>query len=163
MLSIPQHSREIRASTLLDLSGTDLAFIKSVMKAGNIVSARTEASAVSPVLENLVEITLTLEWLRRGFAAFLWDSGRSLASLHFRAARALAGLPTARRPREGTYFQLAGSFIQYLFERQGIERLRRFFRRAESVGLDAASRVAFGKSLGELQGEWRSMLDDLPR
>jgi len=135
-----------------------------MMEGGNIVpAARIEVNAVSPVLENLAEITLTLEWLRRGFAAFLWDSGRSLASLHFRAARALAGLRTARRPREGTYFQLAGSFIQYLFERQGIERLRRFFRRAESVGLDAASRVAFGKSLGELQGEWRSMLDDLPR
>lgn len=119
--------------------------------------ARTEVSTVSD------EISLTLEWLRRGFAAFLWNSGPSLASLHFRAARALAGLQVTRRPSEGTYFQLAGSFVQYLFERQGTERLRRFFRRAENVGLDAASRVAFGRSLGELQGDWRSMLDDLPR
>jgi hypothetical protein len=125
----------------------------------SVTAARSELSSVS----NLEEISLTLEWLRRGFAAFLWGSGRSLASLHFRAARALGELRLARRPSDGTYFQLAGSFVQYLFERQGIERLRRFFRRAENVGLDAASRVAFGRSLTELQEDWRSMLDDLPR
>jgi hypothetical protein len=62
---------------------------------------------------------------------------------------------------DGIRFQLAGSFVQYLFERQGMQRLTRFFRRAEKVGIDAAARSAFGKGFFELEAEWEAMLDSL--
>lgn len=106
---------------------------------------------------------LDLSWLRRGFAAFLWNSSRSLASLHQRAARLVADRFAPARLNEGGHFQLAGSFIQYLFERQGNQRLRAFFNRADAVGVDRAARVTFGKSFTELEVDWKSMLERLPR
>jgi hypothetical protein len=40
-------------------------------------------------------------------------------------------------------------------------RLRRFFQRAEKVGIDAAARSAFGKGFFELEAEWKVMLKAL--
>jgi hypothetical protein len=93
------------------------------------------------------------KWLRYGLAIFLWASSRSLASLHPGAARSVR-----RRPPGGGGFDVAGSFVQYLFERQGMERLRRFYRRADKIGVDAAARAAFGRGFFELRAEWQEML-----
>ena len=115
-----------------------------------------------PVFGGPKGIPVNLEWLRRGLATFVWCSSRSLASLHQRAAAAVGQVQKAsQRASEGIRFQLAGSFVQYLFERQGMQRLRRFFRRAEKVGIDAAARTAFGKGFFELEAEWETMLKSL--
>jgi hypothetical protein len=72
-----------------------------------------------------------------------------------------------RQPRfrvhvtDGVRLQLTGSFVQYLFERHGIERLRRFFKRAEKIGIESAARSAFGKGFFELEMEWETMLTSL--
>ena len=105
---------------------------------------------------------VNMEWLRRGLATFVWSSSRSLASLHQRAAGALSSIHEAgKRATDGIRFQLIGSFVQYLFERQGMQRLRRFFQRAEKIGIDAAARAAFGKGFFELEAEWEAMLKTL--
>ena len=117
---------------------------------------------VRPVLRGPQGFPANLEWLRRGLATFVWSSSRSLASLHQRAARARSFLHQAgKRAPDGIRFQLIGSFVQYLFERQGMQRLRRFFQRAEKVGIDAAARSAFGKGFFELEAEWEAMLKTL--
>ena len=62
---------------------------------------------------------------------------------------------------DGVRLQLTGSFVQYLFERHGMERLRRFFRRAETMGIESAARSAFGKGFFELELEWETMVTSL--
>ncbi len=117
---------------------------------------------LGPVLGGPQGFPVNMEWLRRGLATFVWSSSRSLASLHQRAAGALNHLHQAgKRATDGIRFQLIGSFVQYLFERQGMQRLRRFFQRAEKVGIDAAARSAFGKGFFELEAEWEAMLKTL--
>lgn len=117
-----------------------------------------------PVLGGPQGFPVNMAWLRRGLATFVWSSNRSLASLHQRAAGALRHLRRASKlASEGIRFQLVGSFVQYLFERQGMQRLTRFFRRAEKVGIDAAARSAFGKGFFELEAEWEAMLDSLEK
>ena len=117
---------------------------------------------VGPVLRASQGFPVHLKWLRRGLATFVWSSSRSLASLHQRAAGALSHLHQAgKRATDGIRIQLIGSFVQYLFERQGMQRLRRFFQRAEKVGIDAAARSAFGKGFFELEAEWEAMLKTL--
>ena len=117
---------------------------------------------LGPVLGGPQGFPVNMEWLRRGLATFVWSSSRSLASLHQRAAGALSLLRQAgKRATDGIRFQLIGSFVQYLFERQGMQRLRRFFQRAEKVGIDAAARSAFGKGFFELEAEWEAMLKTL--
>ena len=117
---------------------------------------------LGPVLGGPQGFPVNMDWLRRGLATFVWSSSRSLASLHQRAAGALSHLRQARkRATDGVRFQLIGSFVQYLFERQGMQRLRRFFQRAEKVGIDAAARAAFGKGFFELEAEWEEMLEAL--
>ena len=117
---------------------------------------------VGSVLRGPQSFRVNLEWLRRGLATFVWSSSRSLASLHQRAAGALNHLHQAgKRATDGIRFQLIGSFVQYLFERQGMQRLRRFFQRAEKVSIDAAARSAFGKGFFELEAEWEAMLKTL--
>ncbi|MFQ5790459.1 MAG: hypothetical protein ACE5JI_08295 [Acidobacteriota bacterium] len=113
----------------------------------------------APVLLGRGGVPVNVDWLRRGLATFVWASNRSMASLHQRAARALGQVHKASfRATEGVRFQLVGSFVQYLFERQGMDRLRRFFGQAEKFGIEAAARVAFGKGFFELQAEWEAML-----
>jgi hypothetical protein len=117
---------------------------------------------LGPVLGGPQGFPVNMEWLRRGLATFVWSSSRSLASLHQRAAGALNNLHHARkRTTDGIRFHLIGSFVQYLFERQGMQRLRRFFQRAEKIGIDAAARSAFGKGFFELEAEWEAMLKTL--
>jgi hypothetical protein len=129
----------------------------------------TNAQAVSvgeirPVLGGPQGFPVDLAWLRRGLATFLWSSNRSLASLHHRAATAIAHLHRASQgTTDGIRIQLAGSFVQYLFERHGIQRLRWFFRRAEKVGIDAGARSAFGRGFFELESDWEEMLDSIER
>jgi hypothetical protein len=129
----------------------------------------TNAQAVSvgevrPVLGGPQGFPVDLAWLRRGLATFLWSSSRSLASLHHRAAAGIAHLHRASQATtDGIRIQLAGSFVQYLFERHGIQRLRRFFRRAERVGIDAGARSAFGRGFFELESDWEDMLDSIER
>ena len=129
----------------------------------------TNAHAVSvgeagPVLGGPQGFPVSLAWLRRGLATFVWSSSRSLASLHHRAATGIAHLHRAsQRTTDGIRIQLTGSFVQYLFERQGMQRLRRFFRRAEKVGIDAAARSAFGRGFFELESDWEEMLKSLER
>jgi hypothetical protein len=118
-------------------------------------SAYLTARAVS-------EAPLGLEELKNGFATFLWGSSRSIASLHARAARALAGIEPAKQA-DARDFPVAGSFVQYLFERQGIRRLRHFLSGAARMGVEAAARAYFGKPLAELEGDWKSMLQSFPR
>lgn len=122
---------------------------------------------VRPLLGGRQGFPVDLAWLRRGLATFLWSSSRSLASLHHRAANAIARLsptsPTSHETAEGVRMQLAGSFVQYLFERHGIQRLRQFLRRAEKVGIDAGARYAFGRGFFELESDWEDMLKSLER
>jgi len=119
-------------------------------------------SDVGPILGGPQGFPVSLQWLRRGLATFVWSSSRSLASLHQRAANGMANLHRPPyRTSDGIRLQLAGSFVQYLFERQGMQRLRRFFRRAEKVGIDAAARIAFDKGFFELEADWQAMLKSL--
>jgi len=135
----------------------------------------TNAQAVSmgeirPVLGGRRGFPVDLASLRRGLATFLWSSSRSLASLHHRAAAVIARLnpaspatPVGEETTEGIRIQLAGSFVQYLFERHGMQRLRRFLRRAEKVGIEAGARYAFGRGFFELESDWEDMLKSLER
>ncbi len=117
---------------------------------------------LGPVLGGPQGFPVNMDWLRRDLATFVWSSSRSLASLHQRAAGARNNLQQAgKRATDGIRFQLIGSFVQYLFERQGMQRVRRFFQRAEKVGIDAAARSAFGKGFFELEAEWEAMLKAL--
>ena len=112
-----------------------------------------------PLLGGPKGIPVSLGWLRRGMATFLWASRQSLASLHQHAASFWDSQP--RFPfhvTDGVRLHLTGSFVQYLFERHGIERLRQFFKRAEKIGIESAARCAFGKGFFELEMEWESML-----
>ena len=126
------------------------------------VSTNAPAGAVGevgPILGGPHGFPVDLAWLRHGLAAFLWSSSRSLASLHQRAAAGSAHLRRAsQRTTAGIRVQLAASFVQYLFERQGMQRLRQFFRRAEKNGIEAAARSAFGRGFFELESDWEEML-----
>ncbi len=115
-----------------------------------------------PLLGGPRGIPVSIDWLRRGLATFLWASGRSLASLHQHAASFWNKQPILLlQVTDGMRLQLTGSFVQYLFERHGMERLRRFFRRAEKMGIESAARSAFGKGFFELEMEWETMVTSL--
>ncbi len=107
-------------------------------------------------LECLPGIHTSIEWLRRGLGVFLWARGRSTASLHQRAAKALSRIQTVKQTTEGLRYDLAGSFVQFLFEREGEERFRMFFRCAEKIDVDSAARAVFGRELLDLEIEWES-------
>jgi hypothetical protein len=81
-----------------------------------------------------------------------------MASLHQRAASSLKKLCPKGDVTDGTRLQLAGSFVQFLFERHGMSRLRHFFRGADKVGIESAAQGAFGRGFLELELEWESML-----
>ena len=119
---------------------------------------------VRPILGGPKGFPVDLAWLRRGLATFVWSSSRSLASLHHRAAAGIAHLHRAsQEATDGIRIQLAGSFVQYLFERHGMQRLRRFFSRAEKIGIERGARSAFGRGFFELESDWEEMLDSLER
>lgn len=105
---------------------------------------------------------VSLEWLHDGLLVLAWATRRPLpASLHLMAARTLGEVSSSADPSEEQCRHLAGSFVQFLFERQGMERLRRFFRRAEKHGLEAAALAVFGKGFFALQWEWEELLRSL--
>jgi hypothetical protein len=115
-----------------------------------------------PLLGGPRGIPVSVGWLRRGLATFLWASRRSLASLHQHAASFWNKQPIlSLHVTDGVRLQLTGSFVQYLFERHGMERLRRFFLRAEKVGIESAARSVFGKGFFELEMEWETMVTSL--
>ncbi len=117
---------------------------------------------LGPVLGGPQGFPVNMKWLRGGLTTFIWFSNRSIASLHQRAATALTHLRQAsKRATDEIQFQLFSSFVQYLFERQGMQRLWRFLQRAEKVGIDAAARSAFGQGFFELEAEWEAMLKTL--
>jgi len=103
-------------------------------------------------------VPVSVQWLRRGLATFLWASIRSLTLLHLRAARAMARTRTEKDITEGIRYDLAGSFVQFLFERGGEGGLRTFFMRSEEGGIDSAARQIVGRPILELEMEWESML-----
>jgi len=59
---------------------------------------------------------------------------------------------------EGMRYDVAGSFVQFLFERGGEARLRTFLKRSEKVGIDSAACEVYGRPIFELETEWESML-----
>jgi hypothetical protein len=70
-----------------------------------------------------------------------------MSFLHYRAAcSAIRSIEAKERAKDGVGFQLVGSFVQFLFERQGMERLRLFFRRAEGSASSPPPRGTFGKA-----------------
>lgn len=127
-----------------------------------MIALRTMEPTLSrPVLGGPEGIPVSAAWLRRGLASFLWASSRSMASLHERAASSLPRQSLATRVTDGMELLLAGSFVQYLFERYGMTRLRRFLDRADKIGIESAAQNAFGRGFFELELEWESMLGSL--
>lgn len=122
------------------------------------ISSTMEVTLSRPLLGGPKGIAVSPSWLRRGLASFLWASSRSMASLHQRAASSLKKVCPPNDVTDGTRLQLTGSFVQYLFERHGMNRLRRFFHGVDKVGIESAARGAFGRGFFELELEWESML-----
>ena len=101
-------------------------------------------------------------WLRSGLDVLAWAMGRSLSSsLHLTAARVLVQAASATEVCGEPSPRLAGSFVLFLFERYGMEKLCRFCRRAEKEGLETAARSTFGKGFFALQWDWEDMLRSL--
>lgn len=122
-------------------------------------SSSMQVVSPRPLLGGPEGIPVSSDWLRRGLATFLWASSRSMASLHQRAAISMKKVCPLNDVTDGTHLQLAGSLVQYLFERYGMSRLRFFFLCADKVGIESAAQGAFGRGFFELELEWESMLN----
>jgi hypothetical protein len=104
-------------------------------------------------------------FFQEGLAVTIGDRGRWWGRDVNKAARKVAGKTplsalVARfdpaEPGEGYY--VAGSFVSWLVERYGIERVGEFFRSCDGANTGAAFARVFGLTLDEAGVSWRATL-----
>jgi tetratricopeptide (TPR) repeat protein len=128
-----------------------------------------------PVMKHELAHALTADWhpilkvslklaLHEGIAvAADWDEGQLTAHQWSRAMRELGVAPSIQRimglgfwgQSSSRSYTLAGSFVRFLVDTYGIEKLKRVFPTGNF-------QKVYGKPLSELSGEWEAFLETVP-
>lgn len=149
----------------------EVAFATGRYADGVTFADLAEVHAVEKVTDH--ELVHAVAWqlgnpgsfFQEGLAVALGDRGKWWGRDVNKAARKAAGKATlsaliARfNPAEpGDGYYVAGSFVSWLVERHGIERVGQFFRSSDGANTDAAFARVFGQTLDEAGGSWRTTL-----
>lgn len=75
----------------------------------------------------------------------------------------MAKISIGADPRTAVAYPAAGSFVQFLVEKYSLKKLKEIYQGVAKAGDDAAMQASwvavYGKSLGDLEGEWLAFLN----